>query len=163
MATSKLTIYHTNIKPNDNYIIEDIDAFLSNTNYCQTLTTLDNFQYQRSEYQKQIKVNLNQDAVDNFKMVPDYIKIENPSRVFYYFILGDRQISENTVEFDLQLDVLNTFDGSYNFTDKSQIEREHVDKYLVDKRPTEDNFTNLLDINIVAQLKIYSLNFTEIP
>lgn len=141
MATSRITIYHTNIKPSDNYIIEDIDAFLNNTAYCEKLITLDGFQYQRSEYQKQIKVNLTQDAVDNFKMVPDYMKIENPGRVFYYFILGNSQVAQETVQFDLVMDVLNTFEGFYNFTDKSQVERMHIDRFRVDKRPENDEFT----------------------
>ena len=141
MATSRITIYHTNIKPSDNYIIEDIDAFLNNTAYCEKLITLDGFQYQRSEYQKQIKVNLTQDAVDNFKMVPDYMKIENPGRVFYYFIIGNSQVAQETVQFDLVMDVLNTFEGFYNFTDKSQVERMHIDRFRVDKRPENDEFT----------------------
>ena len=141
MATSRITIYHTNIKPSDNYIIEDIDAFLDSTKYCDRLVTIDNFQYQRTEYLKQVKVNLSQNEVDNFKMVPDYMKVEMPTRTFYYFILGDRQVSQETVQFDLMLDVLNTFDGSYNFTDKSQVERMHIDRFRVDRRPENDEFT----------------------
>lgn len=141
MATSRITIYHTNIKPSDNYIIEDIDAFLDSTKYCDRLFTIDNFQYQRTEYLKQVKVNLSQNEVDNFKMVPDYMKVELPTRTFYYFILGDRQVSQETVQFDLMLDVLNTFEGFYNFTDKSQVERMHIDRFRVDKRPENDEFT----------------------
>lgn len=141
MATSRITIYHTNIKPSDNYIIEDIDSFLDSTKYCDRLVTIDNFQYQRTEYLKQVKVNLSQNEVDNFKMVPDYMKVELPTRTFYYFILGDRQVSQETVQFDLMLDVLNTFDGFYNFTDKSQVERMHIDRFRVDQRPGKDEFT----------------------
>lgn len=141
MATSRITIYHTNIKPSDNYIIEDIDSFLDSTKYCDRLVTIDNFQYQRTEYLKQVKVNLSQNEVDNFKMVPDYMKVELPTRTFYYFILGDRQVSQETVQFDLMLDVLNTFDGFYNFTDKSQVERMHIDRFRVDQRPEKDEFT----------------------
>lgn len=138
MANStRIIIYNTNLKPNDNYIIEDVASFLTHPDYCKTLYTIDNFQYQRIDYEKTIKVNLTQEKVDNFEFNPDYLEIQQENGVFYYFILGNHQISGNCIEFDLQLDVLNSFEGYYDFTEKSQIEREHVDRFMVATRPAD--------------------------
>ena len=140
--TSTLYFYKLPINLYDkNFILESLETYLA------TLTPVvkSNFQYQRFEMEKRIKVNISQDyQTYNGLTRYNYLKItelneDNSTAIYYYFIKSAKQISESTIEFILRLDVLNTFhyyttsattsQNNYSISDKSLITREHKNRF----------------------------------
>lgn len=136
MATSSITLYVTNgnIRPQKNMIIENIDQYLSSL---ATKWKIVNFQYQRIELNKQIKIPASQ-SYQSYQFY-DYLEIYEDDRRFYYFILSADQTAQNTVTFNLALDTLNTFQGLYSFDDKTTIHRQHKNRWKDNTTPLAEN------------------------
>lgn len=64
---------------------------------------------------------------------PYTTKLSDDVAVWYYFIVDQKWVSQNTIELRLSLDTLNTFGywllNEYNWSDKTSIIREHVNRY----------------------------------
>lgn len=155
-----------------NYVLEYISSYLS------TLTPLvvSNFQYQRMEFEKRIKVNFDQDYQLDITGITkyNYLKITestsslspNVTATYYYFIKSARQIAQKTIEFELSLDVLNTFTynqsgnkpNEYAVTERTLITREHKDRFeneiFESNRYTFEN-GDVLDHDFEAGIDIY--------
>lgn len=147
MATVTLTLYKKcELELNKNFIVDDIEAYLATLTNTKTVS---NFQYQRFELKKTIKLNLSQDfqtnSVDNsVNNKYNYLKMTTPigtngSATYYYFITGYRQIAESTIQLDLEMDTLNTFaysgvarNNSYTLSPKTVVKREHKDRFTSD-------------------------------
>lgn len=125
MATSTVILYQTSITPEKNCVVEQLSSYLAG---CSSLT-FNNFQYVKIEYDVTIKVNINQQYDKDFDY--NYAKITNSSQAkdYYYFILGTRWISQNTIELSLSLDSLNSYWSDLHFTDKTHITRQHKDRF----------------------------------
>ena len=64
---------------------------------------------------------------------PYITKLSDDVAVWYYFIIDQKWVSQNTIELQLSLDTLNTFGhwllNEYNWSDKTSIIREHINRY----------------------------------
>lgn len=124
--TSKLTFYQCEITPEKNCVVDDITGYLSSL----TPLVVDNFQYIKLDLDLYIKVNSSQTNVANFNY--NYVAVKNSdvSKVYYYFIIGSpKWISQNTIQLQLSLDTLNTFKNDLTWTDKTNITRQHKDRF----------------------------------
>lgn len=124
-----------------NFVLESIN------NYLSTFTPLvvSSFQYQRFDLNKTIKVNLSQDYQLDVTAIQkyNYLRIiatdtNNHTTYYYYFIRNAKQLSMGTIEFEIRMDTLNTFqfttaatgsNNTYNLSPKSLITREHKDRF----------------------------------
>ena len=133
------------LDPDKNYIIDNIDEFLAvkQENYA----FIHNFQYQRFELNKTIKVNRNQLESGNSVTMDgkkwNYCLIQTIDKdtgdlldEYYYFIIGIHQKAQETIELELQMDVLNTFkyhnndytSKNYSLSPKTLVNREHKNR-----------------------------------
>lgn len=124
--------------PERNAIFETLNEVVLGT----PVLEIPDFQFQRIELRKKIKVNLPQLQADynNYNVVD----IQNPDdpRIYYYFIVGKpKQLAQHTVEFELVLDVLNTYKvgTDYSFTDRTRMIREHKDRFYDSTTPLNYN------------------------
>lgn len=139
MATSTLIFYKdTHLDDSKNFVIESIATFLSS----KTKKTVSNFQYQRIELYKKIKLNFPQsyESKENSFNKYDYLEIQNTINnnvvSYYYFIVHVNQKSEDGIEFELKLDTLNTYslsgtisNSSYVLSSKTLVKREHKNRF----------------------------------
>lgn len=145
MATCRLYLYRLNdLKDNKNFSIDYIDDYLPQF---QIGSVINDFQFQRIELYKTIKINYEQIyAGDNALLVnnkPNYIAIVqdrvNPNFYsrYFYFVTGIKQLSQHTLQLELKMDVLNTYNYGtpyitnnykYKLSNRSLITREHKDR-----------------------------------
>lgn len=144
---NSLKIYQTNIFPDRNMIVEDLETYLSSE---ATLMYEDsNFQYIRTQMDQSIKIDIKtatfiKDQIeddDDTTIKPNlgnYVRLvlKNPAATsnnmyVYYFINRAEWVAEYTVRLYLQLDVLNTFYDSFkeNISDRTHVLREHKDRF----------------------------------
>lgn len=128
MANSKIILWQTGLKAADNMIIERIWNFLDTSGVCVACEILEDFQYIKPDYEITLKLAKAQEEITE-QHNPDYLSIEEDGHKWYYYIDSVEQTSANTLKYKCHLDVLNTFEGNYELTDKSMIEREHVDRF----------------------------------
>ena len=141
MSSSTLYFYKLPINLfNKNFVLENIESYLATL----TPVTKTDFQYQRAELEKTIKVNMSQSYQLNLNSLVkyNYLKIVMDTAIYYYIIKSAKQVSESTIEFNIVMDVLNTFTFSqtasnktYTLSNKSLITREHKDRLV--KLPTQ--------------------------
>ena len=115
--------------------IDDIASYLA-TIPSAYVTTIENFQYIKTDLEVSIKVDLSQvNAEAQNPSSYRYVSIQNATngRIAYYYVKKPTQRSKNCVQFDLVLDVLNTYtDGTdYVFKPNTRIIREHKDRLLI--------------------------------
>ena len=125
--TSKLTFYQCEITPEKNCVVDDITSYLNSL----TSNVVDNFQYIKLDLDLYIKINSSQTNVANFNY--NYVAVKNSdvNKVYYYFIIGSpKWISQNTIQLQLSLDTLNTFKNDLTWTDKTNITRQHKDRFI---------------------------------
>ena len=125
--TSKLTFYQCEITPEKNCVVDDITSYLNSL----ASNVVDNFQYIKLDLDLYIKINSSQTNVANFNY--NYVAVKNSdvSKVYYYFIIGSpKWISQNTIQLQLSLDTLNTFKNDLTWTDKTNITRQHKDRFI---------------------------------
>lgn len=132
MATSRLRFYELyKLQVNKNFIIDDIEGFLDNEGY---IREINNFQYLKINLNMTIKISVNQLNLSMSKLgdTQNYLSIKNSddSRTYYFFITNKIWRSENTIEFQLTMDTLNTFkwDEDYIVNKKTLVLREHKDR-----------------------------------
>lgn len=138
------------MKIENNYIIEDIFNYLKLNN--QGFKAIDNYQYIRDPAKDQIfKIDVPQADYDN--AVIDYAMLEQDGKIYYYFITAADWKSQNCLGFTAVLDPLNTYQDQYDLTDRSIIERQHVDRFkLTGPRPTGDSINEIVT-NVISPTK----------
>ncbi|MBR3917171.1 MAG: hypothetical protein IKJ59_00340 [Clostridia bacterium] len=110
------------------------------SDYLATFTPLviNNFQYVRQGLEIEIKVDLPQDVSQpGASLAYQYVSIlniEDGARTCYYFVKRAVQRSQNTVRFELVMDVLNTFqeNSEYVFKANTKITREHKNRFTLE-------------------------------
>lgn len=143
MSTVKLyytdrnsTYKNWELLPEKLLIVEDIASYLAT----KTAMTIDNFQYQKCEFEMGINVELAQSyAQPKTSISFKYVSIQNTGeQVHYYFVKKATWRSKTCVRFELVMDVLNTFQEGYDYTWKAntKITREHKDRYTMTKTMT---------------------------
>jgi len=130
MATSFIQIYAIDfLRVEKNFIIEDIDRFIDEY---ESIYVIRDFQYIKQSLNLTIKVNLSQAnlSVDADNLTYLSIKNSDDARIYYYFITNKIWRSENTIEFQLTMDTLNTFkwNDDYSVDKKTLVFREHKDR-----------------------------------
>ena len=143
MATCTLELYQdTKLRPEKNYLFHGgISYFLAS----KTKTTVTDFQWQRPELEKKIKLNLAQSysTIAYYNTKFDYLRIkyDEYGTEYYYFIIKYTQVAENTIELSLTMDTLNTFsynpvgsgislgNKNYRLSPKTLIKRQHKDRF----------------------------------
>ena len=145
MANSTIKLYTTNITPERNCKVDDIATYLESCNKM----TIGNFQYSKILLDDTIKLNWNQNELPNFPF--NYLSIKKSDdlndKTYYYFILNNNWRSENTVELQISLDTINTFWNDLSWTAKTNITRQHKDRFAEKTIPASGNVTLLRDID----------------
>lgn len=147
MSTVKLyytdrnsTYKNWELLPEKLLIVEDITSYLAT----KTAMTIENFQYQKCEFEMGINVELAQSyAQPKTSLSFKYVSIQNTGeQVHYYFVKKAVWRSKTCVRFELVMDVLNTFQEGYDYTWKAntKITREHKDRF---ERRTVKTYLNL--------------------
>lgn len=145
MAVSTLKFYTTNITPEKNCKVDDLANYLETCNKM----TVRNFQYSKIKLDDTIKIDWNQNELPNFPF--NYLSIKKSDdindKTYYYFILNNSWKSENTVELQISLDTINTFWNELNWTAKTNITRQHKDRFLQKARDTSGTtrFQRIID------------------
>ena len=162
---STLTLYYESLLTKDkNFILDQydleeheqsssIEIYLSSlTNEVKT-----NFQYIKQRLNLTLKVDMNQSALDMGDGASDlnYVKIQNDGEnPFYYFVMGKKWISENTIQLELEMDTLNTFmwNQDYIINEKTLVKRMH-----------KDRFSYPVDYSISFRADAYNVDPTIVP
>ena len=137
MSTVKLyytdrndTYKNWELLPEKLLIVESISDYLAT----KSVMTLNDFQYQKCEFEMGINVELAQSyAQPKTSLSFKYVSIQNTGeQVHYYFVKKAVWRSKTCVRFELVMDVLNTFQEGYDYTWKAntKITREHKDRYI---------------------------------
>ena len=132
MKSITLSIYNTEMSPQKNFVVEDVETYLSRL-ITKTYET-ENFQVPKISLNMTIKINVSQDNV--FKQIGNYVRMLCDSRKYYFFIIGAEWKSSNTVELRLYMDTLNTFYDLFklHFSEKTLITRQHADRWLPNQK-----------------------------
>lgn len=145
MANSTIKLYTTNITPERNCKIDDIATYLESCNKM----TIGNFQYSKILLDDTIKLNWNQNELPNFPF--NYLSIKKSDdindKTYYYFILNNNWKSENTVELQISLDTINTFWNDLSWTAKTNITRQHKDRFAEKTIPASGDVTLFREID----------------
>lgn len=121
---STLKLYKTKITPDRNAQIEGIEQYLSGITPSYASS---GYQYVQIGPKINLKLNLGQSFVGS--SVGNYAAIEQDGKKFYYFIIKANWKGKQTVELELAMDTINTFSGDFTFTDKTNVVREHKDRF----------------------------------
>ena len=149
MSHSTIKLYQNSLILKDKNFLLDIGYGTTGINnaiehYLSSLTstTIYNFQYIKHDVRLSIKVNKKQDYLDigNVSKNINYIAIQNDddsNPIYYFATLNKQWKSENTVEFLLEMDVLNTikYGVDYSLGKRTMIRRMHKDRF----EPEQDN------------------------
>lgn len=155
MANCTVKIYYkSNIQMDKNFYIEDIETYLSNKTIA---ATIQNYQYQKIEPILKIKLDsksapFNTDAENVAASIYgqglssyyyDYCSIKDSSdnKIYYYFIVDRKALANGTIEFTLNMDTINTFqvdirntaNAPLSFNKKTQIIRQHENRFYSEK------------------------------
>lgn len=141
MATSIRLFFDTGIRPEKNAVIEDIGTFLSTK---KNLTYPLN-RFIQPDTSLSIKIDtlgLPSTIVDKgfatrvvnpfWEKKPDYCGIQNTDKSnkwVYYYVMNKEWTATRTVTLELAIDSLNSFQGSWEFTDRTFVSREHKDRF----------------------------------
>lgn len=145
MAVSTLTFYTTEITPERNARIDALEQYLSDCNKM----TVGNFQYKTIKLDDTIKIDWNQQELPNFPF--NYLSIKRSDdindKTYYYFVLNSNWRAHDTVELQISLDTINTFWNDLNWTAKTNITRQHKDRFLQKSRDTSGTtrFQRIID------------------
>lgn len=124
MATSKIRVYQTEITPDRNAKVDNIDDYL---NSLTPAYSNDNFQYQRIGLDMAVKIPVSQSNVGKGNF--NYAVIEQDGRRYYFFVLGANWKSVNCIELVLSIDSINTYWDDLSWNPKTTIQRQHQDRW----------------------------------
>ena len=143
MATSQIALYKTNITPEKNCKVDDLGYYLIT---CES-EIISDFQYKVIKLDDTIKLNMSQNNTPNFPYNYLAIKRDNETKIYYYFIINSNWKSENTIELQISLDTINTFWDELSWTAKTNITRQHKDRFLQKARDTSGTtrFQRIID------------------
>lgn len=136
---SDIILYQTDITPERNCKIDNMNAYLR---LCKQYV-IENFQYFKAELDTTVKINMAQSNTPNFPY--NYFTVANQGEkfVYYYFILGTKWISANTIQLKLSLDTINTFWSKLKWTERTNITRQHKDRYAEASKTVSENYINV--------------------
>lgn len=109
--------------------VDDLEEYLNETLELEGRSmSLHDFQYVRHGLNISVKIALEQRFVDNFYY--NYCKIQNgDDRIFYYYVDSVSQVANNTLKVDMTMDTINSLIDPREFSDETEILREHEDRF----------------------------------
>lgn len=125
---STVTLYVNQITPDKNCVVDSLSTYLND----RKKKTINNFQWQKIELRKTIKIEEDQANFPKFEYNYVSIKNEDSDKTYYYFIVGQpKWLSIKAMQLELYLDTINTFQVEIktSWTDKTKITREHRDRF----------------------------------
>ena len=134
--TSTITLYYNSVLlPDKNMALDNAGSGKGIGLYLSTLTSkaIANFQYVKHGLSISIRLDESQTSLAMGSGAEDlnYCKIQNGTQnPIYYFIVGKKWKSQNTIELSLQMDTLNSFEYNvdYPLRAKTLVYREHHDR-----------------------------------
>lgn len=123
---SILKIYRTVLTPARNALVDDMLYYLENE--AELYHEEPNFQYQRFALDMNITVLLSQAELSN-QFVGNYVSILQDDKVWYYFVMSYEWKSPNALQLKLSIDSVNTFRDDFTLTDKTTIDRQHMNRW----------------------------------
>ena len=142
---SSLYLYkNIKLEESKNFVVENFGYYLGTIE-----KTITNFQYIKIGLFISIKIDLEQSglAYTNANNI-NYITISQDSISYHYYVMNKVWISENTIRYDLKMDVLNQFkwNTDYKPTARTLVKREHKDRISPTKIGTSDIYLEAEDI-----------------
>lgn len=137
MAGSSVKLYYnTKIRPEKNARIEGLETYLASKNTQSIMLN----KYVKHDLSVSIKIDTEElgsyvwtgDVLNPFASGRlDYVAIKNDKDTgwIYYFVMNQAWTASKTVTLELALDTINSFDGCYEFTDRTVVSREHKSRY----------------------------------
>ena len=134
--TSTITLYYNSVLlPDKNMALDNAGSGKGIGLYLSTLTSkaIANFQYVKHGLSISIRLDESQTSLAMGSGAEDlnYCKIQNGTQnPIYYFIVGKKWKSMETIELSLQMDTLNSFEYNvdYPLREKTLVYREHHDR-----------------------------------
>ena len=132
MATLKL-YKNTKITPDKNFLVEDVEQYLA------TFSPIIIPEFLYIKHDLSLSINVDIDASENLNPFQEtsinYVSIQNPedSKPVYYYVVDKKYLANQTLRLSLEMDTLNTFQGYYTFDKKTNIIREHRDRFYNEK------------------------------
>lgn len=147
MATSTVTLYKVDFNMQQNAIIDNIATYLSST--ATRYTPYTNVQYMKPELDMTIRLPINQSV--NKQLYFNYVEIVNSDDAtsWYYYVLDSNWLSEKSLEIQLTMDTLNTFNkrNYLNFTANTIIHRQHKDRFeFLSYSPSRTTINRKIDL-----------------
>ena len=149
MATSTLKIYkNMPFTEDENYLVDSFSTYL--TGHSEQ-TTISKFQYIKHNLQIQIRVDASQSGLSYFDGDSNlYVSIQNSTdtKPIYYFVESLVWKSQETIQFNLKMDVLNTF--GYSFisslpSNRTKILRQHKDRYVAETKTKTETLSQVVE------------------
>lgn len=131
MTSTLDLIKSSQVLPERNFKLQSLDDISSFADGGHT--TISNFQYVKHALNLTLKVDLSQTGLDytNANNI-NYLIIQNSgtnSTKVGYFVINKKWVSQETIQFELHMDTINTFGDSIELSDKTKILRQHKDRY----------------------------------
>lgn len=152
---SKLTFYqNTNLKHNENLLIEEIETYLNL--HSVNKIVIDNFKFIKPDLKISFKITKTQLGSTNYKLSSyDYLKFYEDNTVFYYFVNKISYVSDNVYRVSCSIDSLNTFGNVlYDTSTKNwKSDTFNIKTYIARTTMTDiDNYT-ISDDTITGSFK----------
>lgn len=130
---STLRFYNVEFNMEENPRVDDLEDYLSGLLQKKTIS---NFQYIRNNLDIVIKIDESQELVDDFDY--NYCAIDTDDVTMYYYVTNVTQTAAQTLSLNLHMDTINSLYDPRDFTDETEIQREHRDRF---KKPSAWNPT----------------------
>ena len=123
---TKIKLYNVGFNSDQNAVVDSIESYLS------TLTPVysDSINYVKIDLDIVVNLKLDQEMTNNPSFNYVRILMEDNTRPFYYYLSQPPQwLSTEAVRLNLSMDTLNTFQDLLTFSDKTNIIRQHKDRF----------------------------------
>lgn len=158
-ATSTVKLYKKClIIPEKNFIVDDIDSYLATLE----LTEVNRYQYIKHSLMLDVKFNQSQ-VLQEYDNLNDYnyltIKNSDSNKIVYYFIKKRVVRANQTILFELEMDVLNTFkwNEDYAVSPRTNVIREHKARWQTGRdgkyHPVIDFYSEGIQVPTYRSLK----------
>ena len=150
--TSKIILYkNSHIEYGKNFIVDDISTYLSTL----TKTELTSVQAQKIQKSMNLKLNLSQYGLDmnssnnyNYLSISNYDdSLKSYGKTYYFFIIDKVWKAQSTLNLVLEMDTVNTFKPTTDFTfnAKTHIHRQHKNRFSKANYSIQRTITGTLD------------------
>ena len=138
---SVLTLYTTNITPDRNGCVDSIEYYLQDNvaEYGdESPMTFTDFQYQKIKLDMLFDVPIPQSYIK--KQLCNYAKVYQDGINYYFFITDSVRLSEKATRLIARMDTINTWNGKYTISAKSNVIRQHKNRFKTTDRFDELGF-----------------------